>query len=101
MIEKCEIIELKLLAEVAIWMWQDFSMSIIAHISVLNVLPQCFHMVEPLLADEHSSTLEADLAKCLLMMLLQMPLQRAQVRKVLLVARAVRYEAVNSSESQT
>lgn len=48
-------------------MWKDLSIPVITKISILNMTPELFRVVQSLLSDEHSSTLKTDLTKSLLM----------------------------------
>mgnify|MGYP001206290784 FL=1 len=57
----------ELLTEVTPGMRQDFSTTLTGRISMLNVLPQLLHVVDPLLANEDCAAFQADETESFLM----------------------------------
>jgi hypothetical protein len=82
-------------------MGQDLPMVVIPSISKLNMLSQVLHMVESLLSDENSSSLQTNLAESLLMVLLQVSLQRRHIRELRVASLARGDHAVQNSKPHT
>ena len=57
--------------EIAPWMWENFSLSIIARISKFNMIFELFNMIESLLSNEDQSAFQTNLAERFLMLRLQ------------------------------
>jgi hypothetical protein len=62
-VDEGQVIEQELLAEVAVWMWHDLSVSFIADVSVFDVGTELLYVIESLLPDEDCTAFEADLAE--------------------------------------
>lgn len=74
MLEECQVVEIKLLTEVAVRMRQNLAVSIVAHITEFYVFSERLYVVEPLLSDENSPSLQANFAERFLVLGFQMPL---------------------------
>jgi len=73
-------------------------MLVVSHVSIVDVISQVLDMIDPLLANEDRAALEADLAEGLLVVMLQMPHQGADVRELRLMSLTILDETVQSSE---
>ena len=67
MVKELQIIEVKLLTEVTVWMWQHLSVSIIANVTELDVLSQLLHVIESLLTDKNCTALKTNFAESFVM----------------------------------
>jgi len=74
-IEEAQIVEVELLAEVAVRVGQDLTMSIVSNITRLNMVPQGINMVQALLTSKHRPAFEADFTESLFMSSFQMSLE--------------------------
>ena len=64
MVVKGDFIEKEFLAEITVWMWHYFSVFVISHITIFNMVSQLFYMVESLFTDEDAPALKAYFAEC-------------------------------------
>ena len=62
-----KVIVIEFFAEVTPGMWQYFCSSLVSRVSMFDVGPQCFQMVDSLLSYKHSPSFEANSAECFLM----------------------------------
>lgn len=99
-IEECYVVEEELLAKVAVWMWQYLPMFVVAEIALLDVLTKLIYMIEPLLSNEYSSSLETNFTKSFLVASFEMALQWSTIRKLLFCARTIRNETIKGSQLQ-
>ena len=79
MIVKDQIIEEVRLAEVAPGMRQDLCLLICTSVTMIYMLSQVLHVIEPLLLDKDKAALQAHLTKSLLVLLLQVKFETFQV----------------------
>ena len=100
-IKETQIVEVELLAEVTVRVGKDLTMSIIANITWLNMVPQGIDVVQALFTSKHRPALEADLAESLFMSSFQMSLEWSPIWKLLLGAGAIVDHAVQCSQLQT
>ena len=64
MVIKGKIIEQELFTQVTVGMWKNLAMSVIASITILNVISQGFDMIHALLSNEDCAPFQAHFAKC-------------------------------------
>ncbi len=79
MIKEYLVIKEVLFAEIAPRMRQYFCLAIIACISKFNMCFQLLHVIDTLLPNKHQTTLQTNLAESLLVVHLQMTLERLNV----------------------
>lgn len=99
-IKERHIVEEELLAEIAVWMWQNLAVLFITQVALLYVRSQRVDVVEALFPDEDGSTLEAHLTECLLVASFHVPLKGSPIRKLLLCTWTVVDQAVEGTELQ-
>jgi len=87
------IVEEKLFAEITPRVRQNLGSFVGRRVSVLDVAPERFKVVDPLLSDKNSATLEANLAECLLVHTFKMSPQTFHVGEHLR-CRAVVHQAL-------
>lgn len=100
MVKELVICEEELLTEVAVWMWQNLTIPVIANISEFDMFSKEFDMIETLLTDEHCSAFQANFAESLVMVCFQMPLERSNIWKLLVRVRAIVDDASQVTERQ-
>ena len=74
MIIKLLVVVKELFAKITIRMRQYFTIFIVSHVTIFDVLPQGFNMVESLLPYKNTSTFQANFAECFFMLLNEMAL---------------------------
>ena len=98
MVVERKIVEKELFAQITVGMWQNFPVSVVSSVAEFNVVPERFYMIHALFFYENSTPFQTDLAKCFIVLGLQMSLQGFLSVEAGLMRRAISYRAIQSSQ---